>query len=148
MASAKIIVEDEPTSLPWGNSMYDIKVYRDFIKDSIRKTIDFRNSDQNRGIPVPPLEEHVDLKLPRIALPDRSAWDPVIKKTHLVDAIGNRRSRRNYNDEFLKIEELAFLLWATQGQRQPGKQPAHFRTVPSAGARLSRRTCSFIGWKH
>lgn len=124
--------------------MYDIKVYRDFIKDSIRKIIDFRKSDQSRGVPVPPLEEHVDPKLPRIALPDRSSWSPVIKEPHLVDAIGNRRSRRNYSDEFLKVEELAFLLWATQGQRNPGKQPPHFRTVPSAGARHSFETYLFI----
>lgn len=124
--------------------MYDIQVYRDFIKDSIRKTIDFRKSDQSRGVPIPPLEENVDPMLPRIALPDRSSWGPVVKETHLVDAIGNRRSRRNYNDEFLKVEELAFLLWATQGQRQPGKQPAHFRTVPSAGARHSFETYLFI----
>lgn len=124
--------------------MYDIKVYRDFIKDSIRKIIDFRKSGQSRGLPVPPLEEHVDPKFPRIALPDRSSWGPVIKETHLVDAIGNRRSRRNYSDEFLKVEELAFLLWATQGQRNPGKQPPHFRTVPSAGARHSFETYLFI----
>ncbi len=124
--------------------MFDICVYRDFLKDSIRKTIDFRKSDQSRGIPVPPLEEHVDPKTPRIALSDRSSWDSVIKETHLVDAIGNRRSRRNYNNEFLKIEELAFLLWATQGQRNPGRQPPHFRTVPSAGARHSFETYLFI----
>ncbi len=124
--------------------MYDIKVYRDFIKDSIRKIIDFRKSDQSRGVPVPSLEEHVDPKLPRIALPDRSSWGPVIKETHLVDAIGNRRSRRNYSDEFLKVEELAFLLWTTQGQGNPGKQPPHFRTLPSAGARHSFETYLFI----
>ena len=124
--------------------MYDIKVYRDFIKDSIRKAIDFRKSDQNRGIPVPPLEEQVDPKLPRIVLPDKSGWEPVIKEIPLIDAIGNRRSRRNYSDEFLKVEELTFLLWATQGQRNPGKQPPHFRTVPSAGARHSFETYLFI----
>ncbi len=124
--------------------MEDIKLHRYFLKDSVRKTIDFCASDQSRGVPVPPLEEPIDQQLPRISLPDRKSWAPVIKETNLVDAIGNRRSRRNYSDEYLKVEELAFLLWATQGQRSPGKQPSHFRTVPSAGARHSFETYLFI----
>jgi SagB-type dehydrogenase family enzyme len=124
--------------------MEDIKLHRYFLKDSVRKTIDFHASDQSRGVPVPPLEELVDKQLPRISLPDRKSWAPVIKETDLVDAIGNRQSRRNYSDEYLKVEELAFLLWATQGQRSPGKQPSHFRTVPSAGARHSFETYLFI----
>jgi len=122
----------------------DIKLHRYFLKDSVRKAIDFRTSDQSRGVPVPPLEEPVDKQLPRISLPDRKSWGAVIKETNLVDAIGNRRSRRNYNDEYLKVEELAFLLWSTQGQRSPGKQPPLFRTVPSAGARHSFETYLFI----
>ncbi len=124
--------------------MEDIELYRYFLKDSVRKTIDFRVTDQNRGVPVPPSEAHVDKQLPRISLPDRKIWGPVITETNLVDAIGNRRSRRNYSDAYLSVEELAFLLWATQGQRNPGIQPAHFRTVPSAGARHSFETYLFI----
>lgn len=124
--------------------MEDIISQRNLLKDSVRKTIDFRASDQSRGVPVPPLEEQVDQHLPRISLPDRKSWEPAIKEKNLVDAIGSRRSRRNYNDDYLKVEELAFLLWATQGQRNPGKQPSHFRTVPSAGARHSFETYLFI----
>ena len=124
--------------------MDDIKLYRDFLKDSIRKKIDFRASDQHRGVPIPPLEEQVDQQLPRISLPESKSWRPVLQETNLADVIGNRRSRRNYNDDYLKVEELAFLLWATQGQRSPGQQPPHFRTVPSAGARHSFETYLFI----
>lgn len=124
--------------------MEDFKQERYFLKDSVRKTIDFRLTDQNRGVSVPPQEEPVGRQLPRISLPDRKSWRPFVKGTNLADAIGNRRSRRNYSDENLKVEELAFLLWATQGQRNPGKQPAHFRTVPSAGARHSFETYLFI----
>ncbi|MBU1564303.1 MAG: SagB/ThcOx family dehydrogenase [Proteobacteria bacterium] len=120
------------------------KLYRNFLKDSLRKTIDFRSSDQHRGVPMPPLEEPVAQHLPRIALPDRESWRLVIPETDLVEAMGSRRSRRSYNDDYLKIEELAFLLWATQGQRRPGEQPAHFRVVPSAGARHSFETYLFI----
>lgn len=124
--------------------MDDCKLYRDFLKDSVRKTIDFRTSAQHRGVPAPPLEEHVDQQLPRITLPGKDTWSLVIKPTDLADAIGNRQSRRNYNAEYLKIEELAFLLWATQGQRKPDKQLPHLRTVPSAGARHSFETYLFI----
>ncbi len=124
--------------------MEDFKQERYFLKDSVRKTIDFRLTDQNRGVSAPPQEEPVDRQLPRISLPDDKSWRSFIKGTNLVDVIGNRRSRRNYSDEHLKVEELAFLLWATQGQRNPGKQPAHFRTVPSAGARHSFETYLFI----
>jgi SagB-type dehydrogenase family enzyme len=124
--------------------MEDFKQERYFLKDSVRKTIDFRLTDQNRGVPVPPQEEPVDRQLPRISLPDDKSWRSHVKGTNLADVMGNRRSRRNYSDEHLKIEELAFLLWATQGQRNPGKQPAHFRTVPSAGARHSFETYLFI----
>ena len=124
--------------------MDDFKPYRDFLKDSLRKTIDFRESAQSRRLPVPPLQEPVDAELPRIRLPDRDSWKPVIAAADVTEAIGNRRSRRNYSDQYLKVEELAFLLWATQGQRSPGKQPPHFRTVPSAGARHSFETYLFI----
>jgi len=124
--------------------MQNFKPYRDFLKDSIRKTIDFTASDQHQGIAAPPLEEAVDPQLPRIHLPDKTAWNTVIKKTELTEAIGNRQSRRNFNKDSLSILELAFLLWATQGQRKPGKQQPHFRTVPSAGARHSFETYLFI----
>jgi len=35
-----------------------IKAYRLFLKDSIRKVIDFSATDQNRGIDPPPIEKH------------------------------------------------------------------------------------------
>ena len=124
--------------------MNEFKLHRDFLKDSLRKTIDFRESAQNRGVPVPPLQEPVDQQLLRINLPDRDSWSKIIKDTDLADAIGNRRSRRKYTDDYLKVEELAFLLWATQGQRKQGGQSPHFRTVPSAGARHSFETYLFI----
>lgn len=120
------------------------KPYRHFLKDSIRKTIDFRTSDQHRGRTTPPLQEPVDESLPRITLPDKEVWAAFIPQTDVRDAIGNRRSRRQYSADRLTIEELAFLLWATQGQRRPGELAPHFRTVPSAGARHSFETYLFI----
>ncbi len=124
--------------------MDEFKLYRDFLKDSLRKTIDFRSSAQHRGVPVPPLQEPVDKESVRISMPDRESWSNILQETDLADAIGNRRSRRNYSGDYLKTEELAFLLWSTQGQRKPGEKLSHFRTVPSAGARHSFETYLFI----
>jgi len=124
--------------------MFDIKHYREFLKDSLRKTIDFRKSDQSKGRPAPPEELEVDPSFPRISLPDYESWTPHIGSIDLLRAMGERKSRRQFSNASLTLEELTFLLWATQGQRSPGKEPFHFRTVPSAGARHSFETYLFI----
>ncbi len=124
--------------------MDQFRAYRHFLKDSIRKTVDFRTSDQHRGRTAPPLQEPVDGSLPRITLPEKKVWAAFIPQTDVKDAIGNRRSRRQYSNDPLTLEELAFLLWATQGLRSPGELAPHFRTVPSAGARHSFETHLFI----
>jgi SagB-type dehydrogenase family enzyme len=70
----------------------------------------------------------------------------------LIEAIRKRRSRREYTDESLSLEDLSFLLWATQGVDQEATRsrrewlaavigwsvsdiPTLMRTVPSGGAR-------------
>ena len=53
--------------------MDEFKLHRNFLKDSLRKTIDFSASAQHRGVPIPPLQEPVDQQLPRIKMPP-SAW--------------------------------------------------------------------------
>ncbi len=117
--------------------------YRYFLKDTIRKVIDFRNTDQNRGIPVPPVEKPYDSNAHRIQLPFFDKWSQNIEKKDLIAAISNRRSRRRFSTKGLSLDELAFLLWATQGIRQPSGNLA-YRTVPSAGARHSFETYLFV----
>lgn len=54
----------------------------------------------------------------------------------LVEAIRRRRSHRKYGDEPLTLEELSFLLWATQGVDSVIEDTqASRRTVPSGGGR-------------
>ena len=130
--------------MPTGDIMSDYKGNRDFLKDSLRKTIDFRRSDQSRGIPNPPIEKGVPPDAVRIILPTRKEWSEAIPKKDVVSAIAGRKSRRSFNSAYLTIEELGFLLWATQGMREPEKGIAHFRTVPSAGARHSFETYIFV----
>jgi SagB-type dehydrogenase family enzyme len=107
------------------------------LKDSIRKAIDFSRTDQSQGIPAPPLEKPYSAGAPRIPLP-REDWKEKFD-LNLVAAMENRESRRNYSEKPLNLEELSFLLWATQGVRFNAGSYA-FRTVPSAGCRHALET--------
>ncbi|MGB9937486.1 MAG: SagB/ThcOx family dehydrogenase [Methanobacterium sp.] len=114
-----------------------IEKNRYFLKDSIRKTINFAYTDQNRGVAPPPLEKPYSDDKPKIKL-HQANWDQKFN-IKLTDAIGSRESRRRYLDEPLTLEELSFLLWATQGVRFISG-PNAFRTVPSAGCRHALET--------
>ncbi len=124
--------------------MNEIEQYRYFIKDTIRKSIDFRNTDQHKGTPVPPIEKPYDSNAPRIQLPAPDRWTQNIENRDLISAMSNRKSRRKFTSKGLCIDELAFLLWATQGIRQPASGNFAYRTVPSAGARHSFETYLFV----
>ncbi len=116
-----------------------LKAYRYFLKDSIRKKIVFRNTDQNRHIPPPPIQNPCPADAKRINLPGSDEWKQVVK-TDLTQAIANRRSHRKYLKKNLSKLELAYLLWATQGLRESPVQGHAYRTVPSAGCRHSFET--------
>jgi SagB-type dehydrogenase family enzyme len=122
------------------NPMDKIDLYRFFLKDTIRKSIDFRATDQNQGLPAPPIEKPFDSNSTRLKLPLKDQWAPFIKKKDLLSAFTGRESRRTFTSGKLDIKELAFLLWATQGIRQTGGRYLAYRTVPSAGARHSFET--------
>ncbi len=75
----------------------------------------------------------------KIELVTPGKWK-TIPSINLETAIARRRSRRKYNEQPLSLEELAFLLWATQGLRIAGPAKHNFRTVPSAGCRHAVET--------
>jgi SagB-type dehydrogenase family enzyme len=79
----------------------------------------------------------------RIALSDPDGFG-TIGDIPLGDAIRNRQSRRRYTDAPLSLDELSFLLWATQGVRAAAGPAGAFRTVPSAGARHAFETHLFV----
>ncbi len=113
--------------------------YRSFLKDSIRKGIDFSQTDQYRGIAPPPIEKPYPKESKRMTLPPHDRLKD-IGTGDLQSVIRNRESRRSYSDEPLALEELSFLLWATQGIRRK-LDPGHaLRTVPSAGCRHALET--------
>lgn len=116
-----------------------LKNYRYFLKDSIRKIIDFKFTDQNQGVPVPPIEKPYPGGATLIDLPGPDEWSE-IPRADLTSAIGNRKSHRVYLDQSLRLEELAYLLWCTQGVRGKRFHGHAYRTVPSAGCRHAFET--------
>jgi SagB-type dehydrogenase family enzyme len=113
--------------------------YRYFLKDSVRLTIDFSQTDQYQGKAPPPIQKPPSQAQKRIDLIPQDKWQSV-SDIALVTAINNRRSHRVYKPEPLSLEELSFLLWVTQGiQRQVGHATA-YRTIPSAGCRHALET--------
>ena len=116
-----------------------IENYRNFLKDSIRKTIDFSTTDQSRGIKPPPAEKPCNPEDKKINLVKPGEWKS-IHEVSVETAIARRKSRRSYTEDAIKLEELSFLLWATQGLREKRSAVRNFRTVPSAGCRPALET--------
>ena len=112
---------------------------RDLLKDSVRKTVDFSETDQSMGLPPPPIEKEYSPDAERIDLIPKAKFQ-ALPKADLLSAIANRQSRREFSETSLSVKELSFLLWATQGVReQSGAGPVR-RTVPSAGNRHALET--------
>ena len=116
-----------------------IEHYRYFLKDSVRMTIDFYETDQHKGIMPPPVEKPFQKESMRIDLIPETKWQN-ISPIDLVSAIRNRKSHRVFQHLPLTLEELSFLLWATQGIRKQVDNGTAYRTVPSAGCRHSFET--------
>jgi len=113
---------------------------RFFLKDSIRQQIDFSRTDQNRGLPPPPLQAPCPPEAVRIDLPDGQATVSRLARMPAGEAIARRESVRQYDATPLTLEELAALLWATQGVRRMLSPINARRSVPSAGARHAFET--------
>ena len=116
-----------------------IEQNRYFLKDSVRKKIDFSRTDQSLGVPPPPIEKACSPDADLISLIPPAEFQ-TLPSLDLLFAIANRRSHRRFSGTPLTMKEVSFLLWATQGvQEQLG--PGHARrTVPSAGARHALET--------
>lgn len=116
-----------------------LELYRYFLKDSVRKTIDFSQTDQSRGVAIPPIEKPCPPDALRIDLAQPGEWKD-IPRLDVAAAIANRKTRRVYHKEPLTLTELSFLLWATQGVRGKVVGGHAYRTVPSAGCRHAFET--------
>ncbi len=113
---------------------------RFFLKDEIRRMIDFRQTAQNRGLPAPPVQKPCPEGALRIDLPDGTDSLARLCSLPVAEAVIQRESVRAYTEEPLSLEELSALLFATQGIRRVVTRESALRTVPSAGARHSFET--------
>ena len=97
-------------------------------------------SDQDRKLPQPPLVKASMAPIGnRIAL--TKDFSALTLQKDLFSLLRSRRSARVYTQEIVTLEQLSFLLWATQGVKDiRGKSYATLRTVPSGGARHEYET--------
>lgn len=97
---------------------------------------------QGQGVPQPPLELPYSPTAPLIDLPAPDALP--VAPLDLRALIEQRTSVRRYSAQPLRLEELAYLLWCTQGVKRVTDRPVTLRTVPSAGARHAFETYLLI----
>ncbi|MBS3815942.1 MAG: SagB/ThcOx family dehydrogenase [Candidatus Thermoplasmatota archaeon] len=110
---------------------------REVLKDYIREGVDFSQTDQKKGVPMPPVQKEPKEEAELIDLPDPESLDT---SKELTEAISNRESRRSFANDSLELKELSFLLWATQGVREVTDSGHAYRVVPSAGNRHALET--------
>jgi len=114
------------------------KTGKEFIEKTKYKYLD--KSDQMKKVTQPPLQQPYDQDKRIIELP--IPGNILLGNISLRQAIDTRRSIRKYSQEPIKLVELTYLLWTTQGvsEIKEGNVNYTLRTVPSAGARHALET--------
>lgn len=114
---------------------------RNFLKSNFDE---FKNikTDKMKGIAQPPIVKPYDLSTEIINLP--KVTEDILINKNIYECIKDRRSTRFYSDETMSLEELSYLLWATQGITGTNKAGLTLRTVPCSGATHSFETYLFI----
>ncbi len=121
--------------------MTEIKQLRNFMKSNF-DAWEGIESDQEKKLPQPdltkPMEGGVMVDLPdpdQIDLNDKNAYRLMV----------DRKSVRKYQEEYMTLAQLSYLLYITQGVKRIGKNNRYtFRTVPSGGARHAFVTYLYI----
>jgi SagB-type dehydrogenase family enzyme len=88
---------------------------------------------ESQGIPQPPLEMAHVQALKIIDLPGYQNLTP--QPADLWKTMQVRKTLRRYQETPLSVDELALLLWFTQGVKEVTDRPLILRIVPSGGAR-------------
>ena len=113
-----------------------VRQNREFMKRSFIDwaELERHKTDQDKGIPRPPVEKPYNEKQATII--DLPAPETVtMTEVNIFQCIKNRRSRRRYTDKKISLNELSYLLYATQGiTRYDKDQGIPLRAVPSGGA--------------
>lgn len=125
--------------------MGSIKDQRNFLHNDLWKDWGNIERDQQKGIQPPPVQKPYPQERPLFDLV--AVKDFKLGEMPLLDALKNRKSRRDFTQESLTLEELSFLLWATQGVLgENEKRGTLFKPVPSAGARHPFETYLIINY--
>lgn len=104
---------------------------REFMEKTKYKYL--KESDQVQGLSQPPLADGIEEGAVVIDLPAPGSFK--VRKVDLSEAIVTRTSIRQYSEEHYTLDELAYLLYMTQGVKEVTARPTTLRTVPSAGSR-------------
>jgi len=120
----------------------DLKHGRWILKSNWNESSSFE-TDRKKTTPRPPLQKAASAETVISLPPIDSVRKSVGGTISLNEAIYERRSRRKFSDETLSLDELAYLLWATQGVRKKTDKIT-LRTVPSGGARHPLETYLFV----
>ena len=111
----------------------DMKALRRILRSQEWETFGKLGTDQQRGVPPPPITKPAPADAPLVDLVSPAQFTSGTMP--LVQAIAKRRSRRAFKAAPLTLEELSFLLWSCQGVEKVANEIRAFRTVPSAGCR-------------
>lgn len=107
---------------------------RDILKSTFGTGPD-EPSDQEKGVPYPPLQKPPAEGATVVALPPAGTVSELLHP-RFADLVERRRSTRVFGDAPLTLDELSFLLWATAGvHKVVGNGYCTLRSVPSGGAR-------------
>lgn len=93
---------------------------------------------QSRGEPLPPLQTPLSSDAEIFSLP--AGRDLALPPVNLINLVGRRETLRKYSSAPLSLNELAYLLWGTQGVKSVSDRQVSKRTTPSAGARHAFET--------
>ena len=117
-----------------------IRRNREFMKSAFGK--ETPASDQQKLLPQPPLVKAAQSDK---RIPLTMEFDVVVKEHDYLRLLQDRVSNRFYAESPMNLDQLAFLLWSTQGVRAiRGKNYAALRPVPSAGARHAFETYMLV----
>ena len=122
---------------------YQILKQREMMMGYNASDIGAEPTDQTQKLPpLPPVKKETRTKT--IKLP--TDFEKTVRDHNLFRLISQRKSCRSYSDKALSLNELSFLLWASQGIRSfaGSKKEISFRNVPSAGSRHPLETYLFI----
>lgn len=114
---------------------------RAFLKTDFSLLKDIQTGAK-KGESQPPREKAIPQNAETIVLPLPDG--KCISKSNVFECIKNRKSVRKYVDKALSLEELSYLLWASQGVTEIQSNGKAKRTVPSAGATYTFESYLFI----